>query len=56
MPWLVENIPNLQQSIFDPSLLLTPIKTMAVLLCTDDNFVALPESLLSSEAAIRKKV
>lgn len=53
VPWLIQNIPDLQQSIFDPSLLFSPTKMMAILLCTDDTFVAIPESLLEKKVQLK---
>lgn len=55
VPWLLTNFPDLQQSIFDPSLLFSTTKPFAVLLCTDDLLFAIPESLLPSEATIEKR-
>lgn len=55
VPWLLENIHDLEQSIFDPSLLFSTKKPMAILLCTDDTLVVMPESLLPSESTIEKR-
>lgn len=55
MPGLVEIISDLPQSIFDPSLLFSPTKMMEILSCTDDTFVEIPGSALSSEAAMEKR-
>lgn len=49
VPWLLENIQGLQQSIYDPSLLYTPSEAIAILLCTDDTLVAIPSSKLSQD-------
>lgn len=55
MSWILENFPDLQQSIFDPSLLFSPTKKFAILLCTDDLLFEIPESLLPFEATIEKR-
>lgn len=55
MPWLIEHIPDLQKSIFDPPLFFSPTKLMAILLCTDNMLVAMPKWLLHEEAAIEKR-
>lgn len=46
VPWLMKNIPDLQQYIFDPSLLFSQTKLMAIIFCTDNIFVVMPESML----------
>lgn len=55
VPWLVENIPDLQRSIVSPSLFFTLTEWMAVVHCTDDTFMVDPNSNLFSEAAIEKR-
>lgn len=55
VPWLIENIADIQQSVYDPSPLFSPTKLIAVLLCTDDTLIAMSESYVQSEAAIEKR-
>ena len=55
VPWLLNNFPQLRQSVWDPSLLYSPITDMAMLLCTDDMNIIIPESLLPVEANITKR-
>lgn len=53
--WLLDNFPGLQQSVYDPSLLFIPNMCTAILLCTDDTFIAIPESQLFREEAMAKR-
>lgn len=52
---MIEHIPDLQHSIFDPSLLFSPTRMMEILLSKDDTLVAISESLLPAEEAIGKR-
>lgn len=56
VPWLIESIPDIQQSIFDPSLIFSPTKMLSILLCTDDTLVITPESMLTAKAVIEKRL
>lgn len=55
VPWNIKNIADIQQSIFDSLLLFSPTKMMAILLCTDETLVAIPQSMLPVESAIEKR-
>ena len=54
IPWLVNNIFKVQQSIYDPSLLIDQSKHAILALCTDDIFSAMPKSLENEEEKIAK--
>lgn len=47
--WLLSHVPDLEQSIYDPSLLSSRNQNMAVLLTTDDTLVVMPKSKLHLE-------
>lgn len=55
VPKLIANIPDLQQSIYDPSLLFIATKMMEILLCAEYTFVVMPESMVHAEASIEKR-
>ena len=55
VPWLMENISDVQQSIFDPPKLYSTTRPILILLCTDETLVVIPESLSPSEEAFEKR-
>ena len=52
VPWLCNNILDLKQSIYDPSLLLSPTTTAAMLLCTDDTGTVITTDDLKEEEKV----
>ena len=55
VPWLLDNFPELRQSLWDPSLLYSPTTNMALLLCTDDMNGVMPSSGKDREKKITER-
>lgn len=53
--WLIGHILDLQKSVLDPSLLLSSMNIIFILLSTDENIDAIPEPFLNTKGAIEKR-
>lgn len=55
IPLLLQTFKRLQQSIDNQSLLFCPERKMAILVCTDETLVAIPESKMKIEAKMAQR-
>ena len=55
VPWLCNNIANLAQSVYDPSLLYSSSRPIVMMLCTDDTASIMDKDAMNEESKITER-